>query len=108
MARRAEDREGGHVGAEQRQHEHERADRTAREEELLGAAGLALAAEREDPDVDDQDEVAEDDQRRNHRRALPGEDAAAETAGGVFRPLVPDPLPGPLLTPTASVSSSSR
>ena len=34
----SEDREGGHVGAEQRQQEHRRAERAAGEEVVLGAA----------------------------------------------------------------------
>ena len=61
VARRAEDRERRHVGAEQRQHEHERAERAAGEEEVLGAGASVGAAEREDADVDDRDQVEPDD-----------------------------------------------
>ena len=69
MARRAENRERGHIGADERQQEDRRAERAAREEVVFGAAAAAPRAEREDADVEDDAQIGEDDERRNHSRS---------------------------------------
>ena len=66
MARRAQDRERGHVGAEQRQQEHGRSERSAGEEVVLGVGAPARRAEREDADVQSNREIGEDDDGREH------------------------------------------
>ena len=69
VARCAEDRERGHVRAEQRQQEHGRAERAAGEKVVFGVRGAALRAEREDADVEHDRQVREDDRGRNHSSA---------------------------------------
>ena len=63
----AEDGERRHVGAEQRQQEDGRPERTAGEEILLGRGGALAVAPREDADVENGREIGEDDDRRNQR-----------------------------------------
>ena len=72
VARGAQDREGGHVRAEQRHQEHERAQRAARPGSSPRPPALPRgAAEGEDADVDDDGEVDEDDRARGSRRGAP-------------------------------------
>ncbi len=84
VARRAEDREGRHVGAEQGEHEDERAQRPSGEKEVLGAARHCLA-ESEDPDVDDENEVGRDDEERNHSLPLLDSDEARSPSSAASR-----------------------
>src|SRR5690606_24309571 len=66
MAGRAQHRESGHVGAEERREEHVRTDRASREKVLLRVLASATVPEGEDADVEDRREIDEDDENREH------------------------------------------
>ena len=70
VTRCAQDGERRHVRAEQRQQEHNRAERASGQEVVLRVRLLRGRAAREDPDVQDDRQIRKDDGGRNHRREL--------------------------------------